>query len=295
MTRGTLRNIKELLAGKSVPSSRMRGEWVKTCKQEKAVEEVVQGKTRGCYRLKDRPLFMNVLSRYNEVFAYEDWESLLGADQAGQAKVTGNSKLNKQEVMNGLYLSTYDKFPCRVMGEYIPFLQFPEGMPGYVMDWRGFSIPSDILVIIVENMNNIARAMAQKRLFDTLLEGKEKHVLLVAYYTPNSKEDRRAKALSDWIRSIPNKIVHFGDFDLPGINIYLTNYLPIAKGRISFLIPDDIEQRIKDHGSPERFNGHLDFVGRVNAGEDKKLQWLIDIIIKYRKGYDQQGYIDSLV
>ena len=129
----------------------------------------------------------------------------------------------------------------------------------------------------------------------TIATEPEKHVLLVAYYTPNSKEDRRAKALSDWIRSIPNRIVHFGDLDLTGINIYLTNYLPIAKGRISFLIPDDIEQRIKDHGSPERFNGHLDFVGRVNAGEDKKLQWLIDIIIKYRKGYDQQGYIDSLV
>lgn len=295
LTQGTIRNIRDLLSGMSVPSSRMKGEWVRACKEEKAIEEDVKGRTKGCFRLKNKVLFMNVLSRYNEVFSHEEWEELLEGDQIDQAKATGNSKLNKQEVMNGFYLNTYDKFPCRVMGKEVPFLQFPEGLPGYIMDWRGFSIPPDVLVIIAENMLNVAMVRGQKYLFDTLLKDNEKNVLVVAYYTPNNKEERRAKALCDWIETIPNRIVHFGDFDLPGINVYLSNYLTVAKGRISFLIPDDIEQRIKNHGSPKRFNDHLDFIGRVNAGDDDRLQWLISIILKYRKGYDHQGYIDPLV
>lgn len=292
LTQGTIRNIRDLLDKKTVPSSRMKGEWVRICKEEKAIEHVTKGKTKGYFRLNSRVLFINILCRYNEIFSNEEWEKLLEANQIDQAKITGNSKLNKQEVMNGFYLNTYDKFPCRVMGKEIPFLQFPEGLPGYIMDWRSFSIPSDVLVIIAENMLNVAMVRGQKRLFDSLLKDDEKSILVVAYYTPNSKEERRSKALCNWIESIPNRIVHFGDFDLPGINIYLTNYKPICKDRISFLIPDDIEQRIKEHGSPKRFNDHLDYVGRVDAGNDLKLKWLIDTITKYRKGYDHQGYID---
>lgn len=291
LTRATVRNIKDLLNGLSVPSSSMKGEWVRTCKDEKAITEIIQGKTKGRYRLKDRKLFLNVLSRYNEVFTSDQWEKLLEADQVEQSKETGNSKLCKQDVMNGFYISTYDRFPCQIMGKRVPFIQSYDGMPGYIMDWKGFKIPSDVLVIIVENMLNVSLVRKQKYLFDKLLSNEEEHILVVAYYMPNGKGN--SKALKNWLAAIPNRVVHFGDFDLPGINIYLTNYKPVCKERISFLIPDDIEQRIKEKGSPKRFNDHLDFIGRVDAGNDLRLKWLIDIITKYRKGYDQQAYIDS--
>lgn len=290
LTQATVRNIKDLLNDGSVPSSRMKGEWVKVCRDENAITEIVQGKVKGRYRLKDRNLFLNVLSRYNEAFTSEQWEELLGADQAEQSKTTGNSKLCNQDVMNGFYINTYDKFPCYIMGKHVSCLTCQDGMPGYIMDWKGFKIPSDVLVIIAENMMNVSLVRRQKYLFNTLLRNTEKHILVVAYYMPNSKTN--SKALKNWLASISNRVVHFGDFDLPGINIYLTNYKPICKDRISFLIPDDIEQRIKEHGSSKRFNDHLDFVGRVDAGNDLKLKWLIDIITKYRKGYDHQGYIN---
>ena len=46
--------------------------------------------------------------------------------------------------------------------------------------------------------------------------------------------------------------------------------------RASFFVPDDIEQRLKT-GSRERY--------------DPRLQSMVYLVKKYRRGYDQEGYI----
>ncbi len=292
LTQGVIKCVGDLLNDKSFPTSRLNKDWVNLLHNEYAVEIIPKGGGTVC-RCANRDILKNVLSRYNEAFRYDNWEELLTADQSDQAQATGNSKLSNQKVMNGFYINTYSNFPCVINDQKVPYLQIPNGVMVYVMEWSKFHIPEDVLVIIIENVNNLAFLQKQRYLFDNLLRTNEKNIIAVTYYTPNEKEDGRAKVLCDWLKSIPNRIVHFGDFDLAGINIYLTNYYPIAKGRISFLIPDDIEERIRVHGSPKRFYDQLRFIGRVNVQNDEKLQFLVKTIIRYRQGYDQQGYINS--
>lgn len=48
-----------------------------------------------------------------------------------------------------------------------------------------------------------------------------------------------------WLKDIPNSYVHFGDFDIYGIQIFLTEFQKYLGERSSFLIPVDIEERLK--------------------------------------------------
>ena len=96
--------------------------------------------------------------------------------------------------------------------------------------------------------------------------------------------------LRSWLQSIPNRYVHFGDFDLAGIHIFLTEFHAYLDERSSFLIPADIEQRLTN-GSMERYNAQYHkFKNLTTSLPD--LQHLIDTINKYHRCYDQEGYID---
>lgn len=90
----------------------------------------------------------------------------------------------------------------------------------------------------------------------------------------------------------PNRYIHFGDFDLAGIHIFLTEFHKHLGCRSTFLIPSDIEDRIAS-GSRQRYNEQYKKFGHLSV-EDRALRKLIDWIHKYHRGYDQEGYIGSV-
>ena len=96
--------------------------------------------------------------------------------------------------------------------------------------------------------------------------------------------------LRNWLLGIPNKYVHFGDFDLAGIHIFLTEFYKHLGGRSSFLIPSDIELRLSK-GSSARYNEQYEKYHTLSC-DISNLQSLIDFINKYHHGYDQEGYIN---
>ena len=98
--------------------------------------------------------------------------------------------------------------------------------------------------------------------------------------------------LRSWLQIIPNRYVHFGDFDLAGIHIFLTEFHAHLGARSSFLIPQDIEERIAK-GSLERYNDQYAKYNRITS-DIKEVQALIDLINKYHRCYDQEGYIESV-
>ncbi|MCM1177389.1 MAG: hypothetical protein NC335_06510 [Bacteroides sp.] len=86
-----------------------------------------------------------------------------------------------------------------------------------------------------------------------------------------------------------NLYVHFGDFDLAGINIFLTEFHRYLGSRSSFLIPADIESRIVK-GSVERYDAQ--YARFHNLSTDiPELQTLIGLINRHHRCYDQEGYI----
>ncbi|MCK4501791.1 MAG: hypothetical protein KAU22_02075, partial [Desulfuromonadales bacterium] len=85
------------------------------------------------------------------------------------------------------------------------------GIFTYIYDFEGFVPATDITIVGIENGENFRYVERQQALFDS------KMVLFVSRY-PQSGD------LVQWLRSIPNRYVHFGDFDFAGINIYLHEY-----------------------------------------------------------------------
>lgn len=171
-------------------------------------------------------------------------------------------------------------FQCELNGE--TFVIHPaNGSFTFICDWQSFSVPEDVIVVGIENMENFRLVQRQKYLFEECLGGNK--LLFVSRY-PQSTD------LREWLKSIPNRYVHFGDFDLAGIKIFQTEFERHVGERASFMIPSDIEDRIKN-GSSKRYDDQFSHSGNISS-KDPGVQALIDIINKYRKGYDQEGYID---
>ena len=83
-------------------------------------------------------------------------------------------------------------------------------------------------------------------------------------------------SLYRWLEDIPNRYIHFGDFDLAGINIYQTEFYNRLGKRASMLVPSDIDQRLKS----------IKII-------DSRVQPLYDLIMKYHRCYEQEGYIQN--
>ena len=158
-----------------------------------------------------------------------------------------------------------------------------EGSFLFVADWQSFLVPDDVVVVGIENMENFRMIRQQRKLFEQCIG--TVRLLFVSRY-PQSID------LRSWLQTIPNRYVHFGDFDLAGINIFLTEFHAHLGARSSFLIPQDIEERIAK-GSLERYNDQYARYNRITS-DIKEVQALIDLINKYHRCYDQEGYIGSV-
>jgi hypothetical protein len=140
------------------------------------------------------------------------------------------------------------------------------------------ALTTDVTIVGIENCENFRWIIKQKELFKHL--GK---VLFVCRY-PQSGD------LVRWLQKIPNKYVHFGDFDLAGVFIFQNEFYNKLGERSSFFVPDDIEQRLK-LGSRERYDAQMRRYSHMTV-TDMRLNPIIDLIKKYRRGYDQEGYIE---
>lgn len=158
----------------------------------------------------------------------------------------------------------------------------PEGSALYIADWESFIPPANALIIGVENMENFLKIRYQEKLFSTCLHLHETQILFVARYAFSSD-------LAQWLGHISNRYLHFGDFDLAGINIYLTQFKQSVGERGSFFIPADIEERLR-RGSRQRYDEQYNKYQQLTT-TDPDLKSLIALIHHYRRSYDQEGYI----
>ena len=203
-----------------------------------------------------------------------------------------------------------------------------EGAFTFISDWQNFRIPADVLVVGVENMENFRKVSRQRHLFEGYgkgssgrgfeagevalretqtgfgvgfgsggdgCDGRGAPILFVSRY-PQSGD------LVAWLKSIPNRYLHFGDFDLAGISIFLTEFripidgTPDSGGRTEFFIPDGIEELL-EKGSPERYQDQVErfqtLLERLLslAPHDTRLHHLVSLIHSHRRGYDQEGLL----
>ena len=285
LTLRLVENLKRLLYGVSIPYSALPQSLVESLTEEGLLSIAYHG-TRRCVMARNTEALAGALPRYNEALKDLDAaKGLLSEDnsRAAQAAISGNSKTNNKRAMPGFLVNSYNRLDYMICGQ--PFTMEPaEGSAIYIANWQTFVPPVSTLIIGIENTENFLRIREQRNFFDDFLQQEESEILFVSRYAFSSD-------LMDWLASIPNRYLHFGDFDLAGIDIFLNQFKPHVKERGSFLIPSDIERRLKN-GSRKRYDEHYQKYSNLTT-TDEALNHLISLIHKYRRTYDQEGYIMS--
>ena len=271
-------SILALISGEQVAGSKLSSKLLDELMAEGLLLVVAHGSKKS-YRARDTEVLKRYLIDKDE--SYRMLDVTVVDSRASLAEETGNSKLLSVRSCPGFPINSYEPIESLLNGEMF-VVNPPEGSFVFIDDWNHFSIPEDIVVVGIENMENFRMIRQQRKLFESILG--DKQLLFVSRY-PQSTD------LRSWLLTIPNKYVHFGDFDLAGIHIFLKEFHKYLGGRSTYLIPSDIEQRLTK-GSQDRYNNQY---GKYHAllCDIPYLQSLIDLINQYHRGYDQEGYIGT--
>lgn len=269
-------SIQALMAGEQVAGSRLSSKMLDELMAEGLLTVVTRG-SRQSYRARDIEALKRFLIDKDESYRMLDVNAF--DSRASMAAETGNSKLVKVRSCPGFPVNTYEAMTC-LLNDREMVINPVEGSFLFITDWKAFSIPKDVVVVGVENMENFRMIRQQRKLFESEI-GKHRFMFVSRY--PQSTD------LRSWLQSIPNRYVHFGDFDLAGIHIFMTEFHQYLGERSSFFIPSDIEKRLQN-GSQERYDSQLSRFGNLKC-DDKWIQAVVDLINKYHRCYDQEGYI----
>ncbi len=281
LTPANLRLLLELINEAVIPSSKLKGSWADIFKEEHQLISISHG-SRISYRVADSKQLREFISMNYDIKDIEEALTVLeqgeGVSRAELVQVAGDSKMRKQRTMTGFLVNSYEEIPAILCGESFQIKPL-EGSFLYIYDFHHFMIPEDVLVVGVENAENFRCISRQKYLFKDF--GK---VLFVSRYPQNGD-------LIKWLSLLPNKYLHFGDFDLAGVNIFLTEiYSSLGPERSSFFIPEDIEERIKN-GNRKLYDSQYSRFSNMKV-TDERLQGLVNLINREHKVYEQEGYIE---
>ncbi len=273
-----------LAKGESLPASTLKGEWFERMLSDGVLVVSTKG-SRKSFRARDEQSLRNYLATYFNIRDAEAFHDLLkheDTSRAEQVKVTGNSKTRQHRTFRGFLINCYDPIPVLLAGKPVEILP-EEGTFVFIHDFKTFSIPDDVVIVGVENADNFTCIRKQRGLFESCLPQGAK-LLFVSRYPQEQSRD-----LLEWLASVPNRYVHFGDLDLAGVHIYLSEYYRHLGERASFLIPEDYEHRIS-LGSRERYDSQYGKFGKMEI-PDTRLLPLVACIHRYHRGYDQEGFI----
>ena len=212
----------------------------------------------------------------NYILALENENST----RAELVKITTDSKKSKERAFKGFLVNSYSSIKAELNNEAIT-INPDRGSFVFIYDYESFKVPKEITIIGVENAKNFSQIQEQKHLFENIIP------LFVSRYPQNQNKD-----FIKWMNSIPNNYLHFGDFDIAGIGIYLNEYKKHLSEKAAFFIPENIKSALRKNGNRERYNNqNINF--KIEQIQESKILDLIELIKKEKKGLDQEYYIES--
>ena len=273
--------ILRMLDGEKIPSSTLPKALARQLSDEELLGSVSHG-SRVSYYILDRDACRSYIqSHYFNGYKIEKWIELKElSDEALNRSVLvneiGDSKFVSIRTFRGFLVNCCEPIQIQLCGKPVT-LSPMDGLATFIQKPESFSIPSDVLVVGIENGENFNELSRQRYLFPY------EKILFVSRY-PQSLD------LRTWLSDIPNSYLHFGDFDLAGINIYLTEFYKYLGARSAFYVPDDIEERIKKGNSNLYDKQYAKFKNMKIT--DERLMPLVNLIHQYHRVYEQEGYIE---
>ena len=86
------------------------------------------------------------------------------ATRSEQASDTGNSKLVTSRSCPGFPVNSYEPITCSLNGKLL-VVNPQEGTFLFITDWQSFTLPTDVTIVNIENMENFRFIRQQKALF----------------------------------------------------------------------------------------------------------------------------------
>ncbi len=107
---------------------------------------------------------------------------------------------------------------------------------------------------------------------------------------------QNSKSIVNWLQTLENQYLHFGDFDLAGIAIYLNEFWKyLDNNKCSFFIPDVISANnfeiLQKNGSSRLYNKQIEKYANFNTYNCPQIAMLLSAIRGYKKGLVQEFFI----
>ncbi|MGW8123781.1 DUF7281 domain-containing protein [Roseivirga echinicomitans] len=273
--------LVRLINGESVPNSTAKGQII----EELIAENILfrKGKHQKHLELindQGLQLYLANQLQINDLYDYISALENEGSTRAEFVKITTDSKHSKERTFKGFLVNSYTRIKAELNEQEI-IINPSKGSFIFIYDYETFKIPTGITVVGVENPRNFRHIQEQKYLFEDI------NPLFISRYPQNQNKD-----FIKWMKSIPNNYLHFGDFDIAGIGIYINEYKCHLSNKSSFYIPNNIEMDIKKNGNRKRFdNQKINF--DIKKTQEPLIKDLIRIINSEKKGLDQEYYINA--
>ncbi len=279
LPKSILEQLLRLSKGESVPSSAFKGDIVTEMLDNDVIVPIVHGRRKTYKAVSPTVLTDFLASNYeiNDIEAYASLQNGPSPSRSLQVAALGNSKAVRRRTMRGFMVNTYEPVRALYKGKTIEIHPY-DGMFTFIYDYYALALTADVTIVGIENCENFRWVSRQRELFRHLDK-----VLFVCRY-PQSGD------LVRWLQKIPNRYIHFGDFDLAGVFIYQNEFYNRLGERASFFVPKDIEERLKI-GSRERYDAQIKKYSHMKI-TDERIRPVVDLIKKHRRGYDQEGYIE---
>lgn len=273
------KQLIQLSKGEVIPSYKMKHNLIDELVSEGIIES--NGRIQKALRVIDpNSLFQFLQNKYgiNDLENYVKIIQKENLKRSELVQVSSDSKLKQVRTFKGFLINSY--FPIQGILNNKPIsLNFTDGIFKFIYDFENFVPEQDLTIVGIENSENFRFIQKQRDLF------KDIDPLFVSRYPQNQSKD-----LIKWLQSIPNSYIHFGDFDFAGIGIYLNEFKIKLGSKATFFVPENIENLINEYGNKNRYtsqNTNLE-LSRI---DEQKLLMLISLIHKYRKGLDQEIFI----
>lgn len=272
--------LQKLISGESLPWSALP-EWIMEILIEEELISIQSNGVRKSVRAQNPTNFEKTITElFTHGASLNEWIDLCrnNASRGQLVDKTGDSKSMTVRTFSGFLLDSI--VPVQICNDSNPVtIKHSSGISYYIQNPKVLSIPENVVVVGIENAENFCRLNEQAYLFEAM------QCIFVSRYPQNA-------SLYRWLEDIPNRYIHFGDFDLAGINIYQTEFYNRLGKRASMLVPSDIEQRIMN-GNTELFDKQYAKFKSIKI-IDSRIQPLYDLIMKYHRCYEQEGYIQNV-
>jgi len=273
-------NIKHLLQNHSITEGKFKNrEIVKQLKLNGSVKDGKKTPKVRYIELQKKQNIFSLLKNYNynigsiediDIYIEEIFDKKASRDVI--QKWHNDSKDKDSPSLKGLYISSLEEVDIKLNDEIVKIIP-NDGLGYFLFHTEKIELLSTTIIVGIENYQVVWFAKKYQHLF-------ESDNILFVVINP---------FMLEWIGNLKNEYIHFGDYDLAGINIYLNKVIPKLKKskKYSMFIPENIEYLIQEHGSYELYEKQKQYKNLIT--NELKVNNLIKSIRDIKKSIEQEG------